>query len=70
MLLPDGHDVRAQADGLAQGGARVLLLARSAGEPETTRPGELAPAALVVINQTLRSDAAETVATSSSRTSR
>ena len=63
MLLPDGHDVRSQADGLAQGGARVLLLARSAGEPgNDTGPGELAPAALVVINQTLRSDAAETVA--------
>ena len=39
MLLPDGHDVRSQADGLAQGGARVLLLARSAGEPaERRRP--------------------------------
>ncbi len=63
MLLPDGHPVRAQADGLAGAGARVLLVARSAAEPDAeTGPGELTPAALVVINQTLRSDAADTVA--------
>ncbi|MGD9956695.1 MAG: HAD-IC family P-type ATPase, partial [Candidatus Nanopelagicales bacterium] len=63
MLLPDGHAVRAQADGLAQGGARVLLLARADGEPSPdTGAGGLSPAALVVINQTLRSDAADTVA--------
>jgi cation-transporting ATPase E len=62
MLLPDGHEVRARADELAQGGARVLLLAPSVGAPSAEDgPGELAPAALVVINQTLRSDAAETV---------
>ncbi len=63
MLLPDGDSVRGQADGLAQGGARVLVLAKAVGEPSAdTGAGELAPAALVVINQTLRSDAAETVA--------
>lgn len=62
MLLPDGDAVRTRADGLAGGGARVLLLARSAGQPGAdSGPGELTPAALVVINQTLRSDAAETV---------
>ncbi|MFC6237092.1 HAD-IC family P-type ATPase [Longivirga aurantiaca] len=63
MLLPDGDPVRTQADGLAQGGARVLVLASSAGEPSSDDgAGDLSPAALVVINQTLRSDAAETVA--------
>jgi len=63
MLLPDGHEVRARADGLAQGGARVLLLAEAAGEPSADAgAGDLAPAALVVINQTLRPDAADTVA--------
>ena len=62
MLLPDGHAARGRADELAQGGARVLLLARSSGEPgNDTGPGELSSAALVVINQTLRADAAETV---------
>jgi len=63
MLLPDGHEVRGQADGLAGAGARVLLLAESDGTPDADAgPGGLTPAALVVINQTLRSDAAETVA--------
>ncbi len=63
MLLPDGDPARAQADELAADGARVLVLARSADEPSAERgPGPLAVAALVVISQTLRSDAAETVA--------
>ena len=65
MLLPDGDPVRAQADDLAGGGARVLLLARSrpaSRDAETRSPATCRPAALVVINQTLRSDAAETVA--------
>ncbi len=63
MLLPDGHEVRGRADDLAGAGARVLLLAESDGTPDADAgPGGLTPAALVVINQTLRSDAAETVA--------
>ncbi|HET7902909.1 MAG TPA: HAD-IC family P-type ATPase [Candidatus Nanopelagicales bacterium] len=63
MLLPDGHDVRGRADDLAGAGARVLLLAGCEGEPDAeSGPGALAPTALVVINQTLRSDAADTVA--------
>ncbi len=63
MLLPDGHPVRSQGDHLAGDGARVLVLARSDGEPSAEHgTGGLSPAALVVINQTLRSDAAETVA--------
>jgi len=62
MLLPDGDVARGKADGLAGGGARVLLLARSDGVPSAEGgPGDLVPAALVVIDQTLRSDAAETV---------
>jgi cation-transporting ATPase E len=63
MLLPDGDPVRQQGDGLASAGARVLVLAAAEGEPDAdTGTGPLTPAALVVINQTLRSDAADTVA--------
>ena len=63
MLLAEEHPVRATADDLAADGARVLVLARSDREPSSEHgTGELSPAALVVINQTLRSDAAETVA--------
>jgi cation-transporting ATPase E len=67
MLLPDGDPVRAQADPLAGSGARVLLLARSSGgpgeQPDAERgSGPLDPAALVVISQQLRPDAADTVA--------
>ena len=62
MLLPDGHEVRTRADGLAASGARVLLLARSDGTPDADAgPGPLRPAALVVVDQTLRPDAADTV---------
>jgi cation-transporting ATPase E len=62
MLLPDGSDVRTLADGLAGGGARVLLLARTDSTPSADGgAGDLTSAALVVINQTLRADAAETV---------
>jgi cation-transporting ATPase E len=63
MLLPEGDAVRASADGLAASGARVLVLAQSDGEPDAeSGPGTLRPGALVVIDQTLRSDAADTVA--------
>ncbi len=67
MLLPDGDPVREQADPLAGSGARVLLLARATGgpadPPDTDRgAGPLDPAALVVISQQLRPDAADTVA--------
>ncbi len=63
MLLPEGDDVRRRGDELASGGARVLVLARSDDEPDAeSGPGTLHPAALVVIDQTLRSDASETVA--------
>lgn len=63
MLVSDGHAVRAHADGLAADGARVLLLARSELAPTAeSGPGEVESVALVVINQQLREDAAETVA--------
>jgi cation-transporting ATPase E len=63
MLLPDGDPVRARSDELAGDGARVIVVARSDREPSADHgAGTLTPAALVVINQTLRSDAAETVA--------
>jgi cation-transporting ATPase E len=63
VLLPEDDDVRVAADGLSAVGARVLLLALSSSEPSAdSGPGRLRPGALVVINQTLRSDARETVA--------
>jgi cation-transporting ATPase E len=63
MLLPEGDPARVQADELARDGARVIVVALSDTEPDAEAgAGSLTPAALVVINQTLRSDAAETVA--------
>ncbi|TAK70151.1 MAG: HAD family hydrolase [Actinomycetota bacterium] len=64
FLLPDGTASRRQADDLAAGGARVLLLARCSGDAAPSADagtGPLAPAALVVIDQRLRPDAADTV---------
>lgn len=59
----DGDPVRARADTIAADGARVLLLATGADTPTAeTGPGDVRPVALVVIDQTLRPDAAETVA--------
>jgi len=63
MLVPDTDALRARADDIAADGARVLLLARATGEPSAgSGPGPINPVALVVIDQQLRSDAAETVA--------
>ena len=63
MLLADGDPVRSRADGIAGDGARVLLLGTSDVNPDAERgPGRINPVALVVIDQTLRPDAAETVA--------
>ncbi|MFI6347898.1 HAD-IC family P-type ATPase [Streptomyces sp. NPDC050560] len=65
VLLPPGHPELARADGLAARGLRVLLLARArevsadlaaAGAAEGARP-----AALVVLEQRLRPDAAATL---------
>jgi cation-transporting ATPase E len=58
-----GRDVLARSAGLAAGGARVLLLARSERPPAPDRAlPAVHPVALLVIDQVLRADAAETVA--------
>ncbi len=63
----DSADVRAAANELASGGARVLLLAESRADSTERGPnsdgqiGPIVPVALVAIDQRLRSDAAETV---------
>jgi cation-transporting ATPase E len=63
ILAAGADDVLRQADEKAADGARVLLLARSDGRPSADDgPGPITAAALIVINQQLRPDAAETVA--------
>jgi len=63
ILASDDPTVLGAADERAGDGARVLLLARADGSPSADAgPGPLASTALVVINQQLRPDAAETVA--------
>ncbi len=55
-------DVRRQADDLAAGGSRVVLLSRAGTMPASDDPlTGLIPVALVVISQQLRPDAAQTV---------
>lgn len=57
-------DVLERAEQLSSAGSRVLLVGRNTGsapDPETG-PGGVEPAALVVIDQRLRPDAADTVA--------
>ncbi len=70
MPWPSGDlqtEARSQADILAASGSRVLMLASAAEPPgrpndgEATLPPELAPAALVVLAERLRDDAAETM---------
>ncbi len=62
LLLAADDPVRERADGYAGGGARVLLLASSADRPSVADgPGRLTPLALLVIDQQLRHDAADTV---------
>lgn len=63
MLLPDSSPVRTTADELAAGGARVVVLGSIPTE-NLNVDGPISavhPCALVVIDQTLRPDAAETV---------
>ena len=63
MVAPDHAAVLERCSALAGDGARVLLLARADGTPSAdTGTGPVAPTAIVVINQQLRPDAAETVA--------
>ncbi|WP_447039021.1 HAD-IC family P-type ATPase [Streptomyces sp. DSM 118878] len=62
VLLPDGDPVLGDIDGLNQQGLRVLLLARVTGElddPEVARGAHAT--ALVVLEQRLRPDAADTL---------
>lgn len=70
MAVDPGGDqmgVRSTAAQLASGGARILLLAKSAAQMPAEGPntdgqiGPIVPVALVAIDQRLRSDAAETV---------
>jgi cation-transporting ATPase E len=62
VLLPDGHAALAEVDRLNDEGLRVLLLARTGRpleDPEVAR--SVTPQALVVLEQRLRPDAAETL---------
>lgn len=75
ILAADGSDALRRAGELMEGGLRVLLLARAddalvakvsdvtvgPGEPVDAHPGLLEPVALVVLDQTLRPDARETL---------
>ncbi|WP_052371878.1 HAD-IC family P-type ATPase [Amycolatopsis taiwanensis] len=65
VLLPDGVVERAEAERLAAGGLRVLLLGR-AGQPLDApdapgAPGAVTPVALVVLEQKVRDDAQATL---------
>jgi len=53
--------VRAQADEIAAGGVRVLLLARAPELDGVELPKQLEPAALVVLEEKVRPDAADTL---------
>jgi cation-transporting ATPase E len=60
---PAEDPVRAQADELAAKGQRVLLLARSDGHLDGEHlPDELNPSALIVFEEQIRPDAADTLA--------
>lgn len=65
LVGDDAPAVLQRAEALSAEGARVLLLARGVGAAEPSAesgPGQIEPIALVVIDQVLRPDAAETVA--------
>ncbi|MFV0129298.1 HAD-IC family P-type ATPase [Streptomyces sp. HMX112] len=63
VLLPDGDPVLDETEDLNERGLRVLLLARVTGELDDPGVAEGArPAALVVLEQRLRPDAADTLA--------
>jgi cation-transporting P-type ATPase E len=64
MVLADATDpTRTRADGLASEGNRVLVLAHSDAELSGEElPGSLAPVALVLLEEKVRADAAETLA--------
>lgn len=59
---PPGDPLRERADTIARSGSRVLLLSRVEGEIEDeVLPRGLEPAALVVISEKIRPDAADTL---------
>lgn len=64
MVWPDAdHPIRRRADELAAGGERVLLLAHSPHRPpEETLPADLRPEGLVILEERVRADAADTLA--------
>lgn len=62
VLILDDPQTRNRADALSADGARVLLLARALGTPDSDQgPGPLEPTALIVLNQVVRPDAPATV---------
>ena len=60
-MLTSDRVVLDQAERIAARGSRVLLVTRAEGTPSADGPGPNHPAALVVIDQRLRPDAADTV---------
>ncbi|MGW7515177.1 HAD-IC family P-type ATPase [Streptomyces sp. NPDC054796] len=63
VLLPQGHPALADVDRLSQDGLRVLLLARTQASLDAADVADGAePTALVVLEQRLRPDAADTLA--------
>ncbi len=62
VLLPEGSAERAEAESTGAGGLRVLLLARVDGRPEADALGPVTAAALVVLEQRVRPEAAGTLA--------
>jgi magnesium-transporting ATPase (P-type) len=64
VLLADGRhaELLARANSRAGSGRRVLLLAHSGALPEHGPPPDLTPAALVIMAEQLRPDAADTLA--------
>jgi cation-transporting ATPase E len=62
VLLPDGSADRAEAERIGSQGLRVLLLGRvDAPVDAVDAPGQVTPAALVVLEQKVRPDAKETL---------
>lgn len=63
VLLPDGSPERAEAERVGASGLRVLLLGRSDGAVDAvTAPGTVEPVAIVILEQRVRPEAADTLA--------
>lgn len=63
IIFPDAHtSIRKKSDNYAKEGLRVLVLASASGAlSETLLPNALVPQALIVLEEKIRSDAAETL---------